>query len=102
MSEIIKFSFNWNDKLNTRTFTTIRKHDHFEEGKIYSIFLKENYLFEAKIIVKKFILIESISTSRAYLETGYNRINTINIIKKMYPNVDWSKEHLIWLLLIKL
>ena len=97
--EKIHFSCNWNGKLNTKTFTTIRKHDHFEEGKKYCIFLENEYQFEAVVLIKKFIYLHEISTTRAYLDTGYDRATTWGILKKMYPNTDWTRESLVWLLL---
>lgn len=55
----ISFSFNWNNKLENKAFTTIRllQPDKYRPGETYQITLKLKELFQAKIIeVKPFWL----------------------------------------------
>jgi hypothetical protein len=79
----IKFSTNWNNKLNNKSFSTIR------------IFNSNKYIVGAKIEFEKGFYLNQLSMPMAYLDTGYSRNETIEILKKMYKNKIDLKFHYI-------
>lgn len=98
--ENLIFSHNWNKKLHCNCFTTIRISGRFSKGNEIDILLKGEKLGVAKVIDKKQIYLEQITEGMAYLDTGYNRDETIKIIKTMYPEVnDWTSKPIYWYLL---
>jgi len=90
--ETINFSTNWNNKLTNRAFTTIRIHNDrkYYVGGEYQITLKNKPLGVAKLIKKHTITVNKLTDCMSYLDTGYSVPETINIISKMYPNLDLS------------
>lgn len=118
----IKFSTNWNNKLHLHFFTTIRiDSDKYQVGKAYKILslikksehklfegsqyvVKEGehwyqYLFRGVIVAKKTLLLHNLPEITAYLDTGYNLVDTIALFKKMYPKIDFSKQKIAVLLI---
>jgi len=94
--EILKFSYNWNNKLANRAFTSIRLSNprKYQIGQTYLIQLKTDELGTAKLIQKRTLNINELGEFSCYLDTGYNKQETINIIKRMYPNVNWNNTHI--------
>ena len=109
MKNIIKFSYNWNNKLSGQAFTTIRLKDdsRFIPGQTYEIFLKhgkeERFFCYAMIEAIKNLRLSEITTFMARLDTGYSREECIRIIQTMYKNVvkDWNTQQLMFILLVK-
>lgn len=98
--ERINFSYNWNNKLAGRYFTTIRLKNHkYNTGSIYSICLKEKHLFRGEIIEIKELEIDQINNFIAGIDTGYTAEACKEIIKKMYQQADWKTQKL-YLILI--
>jgi len=96
----IKFSYNWNNKLNCNCFTTIRiANNKYKVGETYDIYLKDKLLFKAQIIEIKPFRLDQINEFIARLDTGYSKQETTEIIKRMYknPNVDKLNFYLILL-----
>ena len=94
--EDIKFSTNWNNKLNCKAFTTIRLANprKYFEGGLYNIYLKEKQIGIAAIMqIIPFKLVQ-LSDSISYLDTGYNKTETTRIFKQMYPNYDFEANEL--------
>lgn len=98
----LNFSYNWNHKLDCDSFTSIRLSERFEIGKRYTITLKGKYIATAELVEKKKIFIDQINEFIARLDTGYHRDVCISILKKMYPDADWSAQPLYLLLFVKL
>ena len=90
--DTIKFSTNWNNKLNNKAFTTIRlaNCNKYKLNRQYAIILKDKELGTATIKDIKTLSVNHLGLYTCYLDTGYNREETINIIKKMYPNLNFS------------
>lgn len=89
-SKIVKFSYNWNNKLHNKAFTTIRIHNpkKYIVGELYNIEL--NGRFQGKAILQEKRVLRTIQLNEfiCFIDTGYNRQETIKIIKKMYKNLD--------------
>jgi len=94
--EEIKFSYNWNNKLNNNYFTTLRLSDRFKIGKKYPVFLKKKQIGTGEIMAKKYFLLKQINDYIAYLDTGYNATKCKEILRTMYKNklIDWNNQQL--------
>src|SRR6218665_1822071 len=97
----LKFSYNWNRKLNCKAFTTIRLHNpgKYAVGHSYEIFLKEKYHCHAKCIELKVFKMKDLNNYMAYLDTGYNKETTLEIVKKMYPKINVEEAYFDFILL---
>jgi hypothetical protein len=87
---VIRFSFNWNNKLTNRAFTTLRIHNpnKYVVGQHYEIELKGQPKGTATLTQKRVIRLAELNDFICYLDTGYNRNETIAIIKRMYKGID--------------
>jgi len=97
----LKFSTNWNNKLNCDYFTTIRLYsEKFIVGDTYDIVLKSKHLKFAECRGFKVFYIEQINEYIAGLDTGYDVAETKKLIKSMYKNLnlDWTTQRLVFLL----
>jgi len=84
----LNFSYNWNNKLYNKAFTSIRLYNptKYVINNLYNVNLKGNYLFTAKLIDLKILYPKNISNWLAYLDSGYNAEEVINILSKIYKN----------------
>jgi len=105
--ETIKFTFNWNKKLETDTFTTIRLENPYKYklGEVYNIIQVEKGINrmrgEGKIIELCSIKLHQLKEINCYLDTGYGMDATKDILYKMYPGKDWSQQKLYYMLIQK-
>lgn len=96
MLGIINFSYNWNNKLNCKFFTTLRltNYNKYRTGLVYEIQLNNQSIKHARIVEIKVFPLDKINDFISGLDTGYNKEETIKIINRMYPetinNVDKS------------
>ena len=105
MKNEIRFSYNWNNKLDCHSFTTLRLSDKYKIGDVYNILLRgkighyENK-GKAKIIDNKSFLLNDINEFIARLDTGYSAEKCKQILTAMYKNknVDWSKQKINFIL----
>lgn len=104
MAKIINFSYNWNNKLNCKSFTTLRLSHKYSTGDKVEITLKNKFHCNAEIIDIKRFHLENINNYVAYLDTGYDEIECQNILKKMYKNknIDWDNQNIYFILLKKI
>jgi hypothetical protein len=79
----INFSYNWNNKLQCRAFTTLRPSE-YKVGDIYEVMLKYKPLGQAKVVAVKRIEVSKINDFIAYLDTGYSVKECAAIIERMY------------------
>ncbi len=88
----IDFSYNWNNKLENNCYSTIRIHNEkkYVAEKLYNIYLKNEFLHVAKILKIKTFALHDLSDIMAYLDTGYDKEETIKIINKMYKEKAYS------------
>ena len=81
----LEFSTNWNGKLHCRIFHTLRRSARFELGEVVEVYLQGNLLGSAMCIGKHLYAdTKSIPEPICYLDTGYNRAETENILSTMY------------------
>lgn len=102
--EKLDFSTNWNNKLDCKCFTTIRVFSSFKhyKGNEFAVFLKTQTKGKAVVLDSWRIKINELTDYVCYLDTGYSREETINIMKKMYPRIDFKKTDFVILLLKKI
>ena len=89
--ETLKFSYNWNNKLETKHFTTIRLSPRFQVGEIVGVELKGKRMNNAKCIGKQETRIYHLKEYECYLDTGYGVEQTKAILKRMYAGKDWER-----------
>ena len=106
---IINFSYNWNNKLDCKSFTTLRlKSDKYLIGHDYEIILnikKESKSFGVcKIEDIRIMRIEHLNEFIARIDTGYSLEKCVNLIKTMYinKNINWNTQELNLILLTKI
>jgi len=105
--ETIKFTYNWNKKLETDHFTTIRLENHYKYklGETYKIVEeKKGIRIErglGRIIELCAIKMHQLKEINCYLDTGYSMNLTKDIIYKMYPGKDWTSQNLYYMLIEK-
>jgi hypothetical protein len=91
--ENLNFNYNWNGKLNCDCFSTIRLSGRFDVGDEVNISFKNEFLTTAKVVSKVATRLLKLTDYVCYLDTGYCRDATIQIITKMYPDVkDWDNQ----------
>lgn len=89
----LKFSYNWNGKLNADFFTTIRISPRFALDEIVLIKKENRKTDTGKVIIKIKTQLDKLTELVCRLDTGYSRLVTTELIKKMYPNVtDWKEQ----------
>ena len=88
MEKLFDFSHKWNNKLECDYFTTLRMSGNHQVGDVGLITLKHQALFIGEIVAKNELKLYAQPSPYldliAYLDTGYNWQETVNIIKKMY------------------
>lgn len=104
----ISFTYNWNNKLSGKIFTTIRlKNFKFRLDETYEIYLRKGkgfvFLCHATIIDIRYIKLSAINEFIAGLDTGYSALECKNLIQTMYKriNPDWNTQVLCFILLRK-
>ncbi|MFV8335189.1 hypothetical protein ACNQF7_03770 [Flavobacterium sp. RSP29] len=103
--EKLEFSTNWNNKLDCKCFTTIRIYNpqkHFKDNQ-FEVFLQRKY--KGKVVVLGVVktYLDKLNDYVCYLDTGYNKAETVELLRKMYKakNIDFSKKQITILLLQK-
>jgi len=97
----LEFSYNWNNKLFCKYFTTFRTYikDKYIIYGIYNIILlngSNKYFFGyGEIISLKHDLIENFPEHDFVLDTGYSKVTSLKIIQQMYKNknINFDKQH---------
>ena len=102
--ETIKFSYNWNDKLTNKAFTTIRLHNphKYRKNGRYRIECIGQLKGIAELKDIRTFTLASLNDFIAYLDTGYNVSETKAILQQMYKNkvVNWDTQQLDFCLLV--
>lgn len=90
MNQTIRFSTNWNNKLNNKAFSTIRIHNpkKYIIGNAYNIELNGISKGIATLHEKRILSIDKLNNFICYLDTGYSKAQTIGILQKMYKNLN--------------
>lgn len=85
MNNSLEFSFNWNNKLDCKYFTTLRLSGRFEVGNWVDIWLKHIYKGRGVVVDKRQLKVSQLNQFICGLDTGYSVQETIGILSKMYP-----------------
>jgi len=90
INNTIRFSYNWNKKLDNKAFTTIRLHNpkKYIVGNEYNIEINEQQKGVALLQDKRVLGISQLNDFICYLDTGYNKEQTINMLQRMYKSID--------------
>lgn len=97
--ETIDFSYNWNNKLAGRFFTTLRLNNpKFQVGKTFQVRLKGKDLCIAQVADFKQLRLDDINSYIAGLDTGYTVPVCKEVIRKMYPTKNWKTQLLVLVL----
>lgn len=99
----LKFTYNWNHKLDCDCFTTLRLHNAARDhvGTRVQILLKDEDKGTGTIKgVRRFFLHE-INEFVARLDTGYSADECRQLIRTMYPKVDFTVTQITLLLIVK-
>lgn len=99
----IKFSYNWNRKLDCRAFTTIRIYNsakHYR-GQGVRIVLNNQYIGEGLIYDVKLFYLHQMNEYMAWIDTGYSVQEAQNIIRRMYPKINFETQRLAMILIVK-
>ncbi len=105
MEETLKFSTNWNNKLNCNSFTTLRlRNDNkYYKGAKVNVWLGNSYKGKATIIGVSFFTLEQINEFVARLDSGYPAEECRKIILQIYknkPNINWATQQLAFCLIV--
>lgn len=97
----LKFSHNWNNKLNCNCFTTLRIENlnKYKVGNIFEVILKKEVLKKVMVIEVKSLYLHQLNEYISQLDTGYSTPETKEIFKKMFPKIDFSTTKLNFVLL---
>lgn len=97
------FSYNWNNKLDCKAFSTIRifQPERHYVGKEVELMLKDKRIGIGTYVAIKPFLLEKMTTFMAYIDTGYSLEECKGIIQRMYPTVDFSYKQLAYILILK-
>lgn len=99
----LKFSYNWNNKLNCNAFTSLRLANpgYYKEGQQYEIICKKEFRGYAVLQRIKVLKLADISDFIAFLDTGYSMDQTRDILKKMYKTANWETQEIYFMLFVK-
>ena len=99
----LKFSYNWNHKLDCDAFSTIRLYNPFKHilGNHCRIYLNNEDRGTGKLVaVHRFLLI-NLTASMSFIDTGYSVEECRNIFIKMYPKVNFETQQLCFMVVKK-
>lgn len=100
MNKVVKFSSNWNNKLNCKVFTTFRLTDtgYYIAGDKYDILQtdkKRSLHFGTSELIDAYrCLLKDVPQALTLLDTGYPKDDFIKMVKTMYKNknIDFDKK----------
>ena len=82
-NKTIRFSYNWNNKLDNKAFTTIRLHNpnKYIVGNEYNVEINGKQKGVAFLQDKRTLGINQLNDFICYLDTGYNKQQTIGMLQ---------------------
>jgi hypothetical protein len=93
------FSYNWNNKLLGKCFTTFRiaNNQKYVVGGVHEIILELNkkpplLLGTAQIVTKHTLLLSDVTDFMACIDTGYRLAGFQNVIKSMYKGKNFDHQ----------
>ncbi|MGZ3983410.1 MAG: hypothetical protein ACXVJE_19435 [Mucilaginibacter sp.] len=104
-ADAINFSYNWNNKLFCRSFTTIRltNPNKYKVGGIYDIQLNNKSMGPGTIIEIMNFKLNNLNEFMARLDTGYNVPECKSVMLNMYKhlNLDYTTQLFSFILIEK-
>jgi hypothetical protein len=99
--ENLDFSYNWNNKLECNSFSTLRLRNDtkYYAGAKMNIRLKGIDKGTATIVAVSYFALDKINESVARLDTGYSESDCNDFIRKMYKDIDWNRQQLCFCIL---
>jgi hypothetical protein len=96
LNDFIGFTYNWNNKLNCKAFTTIRLRNpsKYILNNTYRIELKGDEIGTAKLVAMHDFYLKDLSETVSLIDTGYSKKEATDIILKMYPETDFAVTRL--------
>jgi hypothetical protein len=94
--EKLKFSQNWNSKLDCQFFTTIRiQNKKYSCGNTFDIILNDQYLKTCKIVEIKNFKILQLNDFMSFIDAGMNKIDLYQLLSRFYPkqninDLEWQ------------
>lgn len=103
----LNFSYNWNNKLNCLSFTTLRlrKDSKYKKGALLNVKAPNIAVFPVLVLDVKHLLISQLTEGMCRIDTGYSKAETEKLIHTMYmakTNINWEHQQLVWVLLRRL
>lgn len=95
----LHFSTNWNGKLFTDCFTTLRRANRFSVGQVVWVYLEGNYLYDAEVVAVQPRWLQELDEYECHLDTGYSAAETRGIVAKM--NQDATPKTTMYKILLK-
>lgn len=102
----LEFSYNWNNKLDCKVFTTIRIANPkvYKIGEDYKIHLNKSsrdrkVLGIAKILDIKTFKAKQLNSFMAYLDTAYSVEQTLKVMERMYQRSNIYELEFYYILL---
>lgn len=102
MQKQLKFSTNWNNKLDCQCYTTLRLSGDFQIGETVEVWHQKRFMHHGKIIDKKVINMDKINEWIAFIDTGYSRQECIQILRRMYKDItdeQWQSQNIYFYLI---
>lgn len=92
----ISFSKNWNNKLNSEYFTSIRPpHSKYTPGNILKVVCTEEWRYNAMIQHRKEIMLKDLTDYDTLIDAGMCRLDFICWMKSTYPTYDFAEKPII-------
>ncbi len=100
--EKLTFTYNWNNKLQCKAFTTIRraKPEQYPLDKELEIYLKEEFIKTVRIHDTIPCLLSKLPSYTCFLDTGYCREETLSMFRKMHHVKEGEDIQMLIILLI--
>lgn len=82
----LKFSKNWNSKLDCKAFSTIRMYDGtaLKVNSVIEIMLNGKLVKHAAVKYLEVIPIDAIDTRTAFIDTGLSAVECIDLLRSIY------------------
>jgi len=84
--DTLNFSMNWNGKLFTDCFTTLRRTTRYSVGQVVMVYLDGEYLYDAVVVAVQPRWLQELDEYECHLDTGYSAAETRGIVAKMYQD----------------
>lgn len=96
MKATIRFSKNWNRKLNGQFFSSFRLPcSKYTPGNTLNVYCQDVYIFDAKVIQSTEVMLKYLTEYDTRLDAGLCRLDFIIMMKRMYPAIDFDKQPMV-------